>query len=137
MASLILSVATRYLLPLLLLFSFVLLLRGHYLPGGGFVGGLVASAAFALYALSNGTQAARQALRISPIILIGIGLSTALLSGVWALFLGLPLMTGLWTEQTIPLPLVSSGGTPYLFDIGVYFTVIGVTLLIIFTLTEE
>ncbi|MEM8531915.1 MAG: Na+/H+ antiporter subunit B [Chloroflexota bacterium] len=137
MASLILSVATRYLLPLLLLFSFVLLLRGHYLPGGGFVGGLVASAAFALYALSNGTQAARQALRISPIVLIGIGLSIALLSGMVALFFGLPLMTGLWTEQEIPLPLVSNGGTPYLFDIGVYFTVIGVTLLIIFTLTEE
>ncbi|NOK62206.1 MAG: Na+/H+ antiporter subunit B [Chloroflexi bacterium AL-W] len=135
MASLILSVATRYLLPLLLLFSLVLLLRGHYFPGGGFVGGMVASAAFALYALSNGTQVARQALRVSPINLIGFGLSTALVSGIVALFLGLPLMTGLWSEQEIPV--LGAAGTPLLFDVGVYFTVIGVTLLIIFTLTEE
>ena len=60
MISLILRTATRYLLPLLLLFSIFLLLRGHNEPGGGFVAGLVAATAFALYALSTNVAAARQ-----------------------------------------------------------------------------
>ena len=54
MQSMILSTATRYLLPLLLMFSIFLLLRGHNEPGGGFAGGLVAAAALALYALALG-----------------------------------------------------------------------------------
>ena len=49
--------AARLLMPLLLLFSVFLLLRGHNEPGGGFVGGLVAAAAFALYAIAFGVQA--------------------------------------------------------------------------------
>jgi L-alanine-DL-glutamate epimerase-like enolase superfamily enzyme len=52
MNSLILRTAARYLLPLLILFSIFLLFRGHNEPGGGFVAGLVAAAAFALYALA-------------------------------------------------------------------------------------
>ena len=58
--------AARLLMPLLLLFSVFLLLRGHNEPGGGFVGGLVAAAAFALYAIAFGTRRARQALVVSP-----------------------------------------------------------------------
>ena len=49
MKSIILQTASKYLLPILLLFSVFLLLRGHYFPGGGFVGGLVASIAFVLH----------------------------------------------------------------------------------------
>ncbi len=71
--SLILSTATRYLLPLLLLFSLFLLLRGHNEPGGGFVGGLVAVAAFALYALAAGTQEARSLLRVDTRTLMAVG----------------------------------------------------------------
>ena len=62
----ILSTATRYLLPLLLMFSIFLLLRGHNEPGGGFVGGLVAGAALALYAMALGLPSARQVLGIEP-----------------------------------------------------------------------
>ena len=56
MESSILQTATRYLLPILLLFSFFLLIRGHYNPGGGFVGGLVASIAFVLHSFAYGTD---------------------------------------------------------------------------------
>ena len=52
----ILRTAAGYLLPLLLLFSVFILLRGHYLPGGGFVGGLVASIAFVLHAFAHGFE---------------------------------------------------------------------------------
>jgi multicomponent Na+:H+ antiporter subunit A len=133
--SLILSTATRYLLPLLLLFSVFLLIRGHNEPGGGFVGGLVAAAAFALYAIAYGVATARQILPIAPGRLIGLGLLLAVGSGILALVAGQPFLTGLWHPQ--PVPVLGKIGTPLLFDVGVYLTVIGVVLLIIFSLMED
>ncbi len=134
MTSLILSTATRYMLPLLLLFSIFLLLRGHNEPGGGFVGGLVAAAAFALYAIAYDVATARRTLGIDSRTLIGLGLLVALTSGVIGLVAGQPFMTGLWSEYAVPL--LGKVGTPLLFDIGVYLVVIGVTLTIIFGLAE-
>ena len=135
MTSLIFSTATRYMLPLLLLFSIFLLLRGHNEPGGGFVGGLVAAAAFALYAFAFNVENARHALRVDPRTLIGVGLLIAVGSGMLSLFGNLPYMTGLWSSQEIPI--IGKAGTPVLFDVGVYFVVIGVTLTIIFSLAES
>jgi len=135
MSSMILSTATRYLLPLLLLFSLFLLLRGHNDPGGGFAGGLVAAAAFALYAIAHGVAAARRVLPLSPRGLIGGGLLVALGSGLIAVLVGRPFMTGLWDQH--PIPVLGKVGTPLLFDAGVYLVVIGITLLIIFSLAEE
>lgn len=133
--SLILTTATRYLFPLLLLFSFFLLLRGHNEPGGGFVGGLVAAAAFALYAIAVDVQGARQLLKIEPRVLIAMGVLTAALSGVISIFTGNPFLTALWLKQ--PLPILGKVGTPLFFDIGVYMLVLGITLKIIFTLAED
>lgn len=135
MSSVILSTAVRYLLPLLLLFSVFTTLRGHNEPGGGFVGGLVAAAAFALYALAFGVAQARRVLGVDPRDLIGIGLLIAVASGLAALFTGQPFLTALWGAGT--LPLLGKPGTPVFFDIGVYLTVIGVALTMIFTLAEE
>lgn len=135
MKSLILSTATYYLLPLLLLFSIFLLIRGHNQPGGGFVGGLVAAAALALYAIAQGTAEVRRAIRLRWGALIGIGLLTAMGSGLLGLLSGYPFMTGRWYAQ--PVPLLGKVGTPLLFDVGVYLVVLGVTMTIIFTLAEE
>ena len=66
MTSLILRTATRFLMPLLLMFALFLLLRGHNAPGGGFVGGLVVAAAFVLYGIASGTPAARRAPLSTP-----------------------------------------------------------------------
>jgi multicomponent Na+:H+ antiporter subunit B len=133
--SLILSTATRYLLPLLLLFSVFLLLRGHYEPGGGFVGGLVAAAAFALHAIAFGMPRTREVLRIDPRILIGVGLLVAALSGLFAWLFGNPYFSAVWLKQ--PWPILGKVGTPLIFDFGVYFVVFGVVMKIIFVLAEE
>ncbi|MDW8098157.1 MAG: Na+/H+ antiporter subunit B [Anaerolineae bacterium] len=135
MFSIILSTAVRYLFPLMLLFSIFLLLRGHNEPGGGFVGGLVVAAAFAFYAIAFGTPAARRTLGVDSRALIGIGLLVAIFSGLLSVLMGLPFMTGLWAEAT--LPVLGKVGTPLLFDVGVYLVVIGVMITIIFTLAEE
>ena len=136
MKSVILTVATRYLMPLMFLFSIFALLRGHNDPGGGFVGGLVAASGFALYAIAFDVASARRLLRVEPVRLIGVGLLIAVSSGLAPLlFTERPFMTGLWGEQAVPA--IGKLGTPFFFDVGVYVTVIGVTLLIIFTLAED
>jgi multicomponent Na+:H+ antiporter subunit B len=137
MASLILHMATRLLMPLLLMFSLFLLVRGHNQPGGGFTAGLVAAAAWGLYALAYDGRAARKALRIRPRMLIGLGLSSILISGLFGLFSGDPFLTGKWAKIYFGKIGSFDMGTPLLFDFGVYLAVIGVTLTIIFALEEE
>lgn len=133
MRSSILQTATRYLLPILLLFSVFLLLRGHYYPGGGFVGGLVASIAFVLHSFANGIDASMKLLGRKPLSLLPVGLGIAAFSVVLPMFWGLPPMTGLWFKGTFPI--VGSLGTALFFDLGVYLVVIGVVLTILFTIS--
>lgn len=133
--SLILLTATRYLVPVLLLFSLFLLTRGHNEPGGGFVGGLVAGAAFALYAIAHTVHQARRLLRLPPRTLIGAGLLIAVGSGLLSLLYQRPFMTGIWSA--VDLPVIGKIGTPGIFDIGVFIAVLGVVLQIIFELMED
>lgn len=135
MTSLILQTATRVLMPLLLLFAVFLLLRGHNQPGGGFVGGLVVASSFVLYSIAFGVQASRRALLVNPSTLLGVGLLVALGSACVAVFLGHAFMTALWTELDLGGTHIALG-TPLIFDIGVFLTVIGVVLTIAFTLSE-
>lgn len=135
MNSVILATVSRLLSGLLLVFSVFLLLRGHNLPGGGFVGGLVAACAVILHALASGFSAARRMLWIDPRTLMALGLLVAICSGLVALGEGLPFLTGLWDKA--PLPVVGKIGTPLVFDCGVYLVVLGVTCLIVFSLVED
>lgn len=137
MTSLILSTATRFLLPVLLLFSVLVLLRGHNEPGGGFVGGLVAAAAFVLYSIAYDVEETRRVLGVDPRKLIAIGLLVALASGTAPVFSGLPFMTGEWMSLRVQAFGELHIGTPFFFDVGVYLVVIGVTLTVIFSLAEE
>ncbi len=135
MRSTILQTASNYLLPILLLFSIFLLLRGHYYPGGGFVGGLVAAIAFVLHSLAYGTDSTMKILRYKPLSLIPTGLIIATLSMFAPVLFGLPVMTGLWIEQ--PIPVIGMIGSALFFDLGVYLVVIGVVLTILFTISLE
>jgi multicomponent Na+:H+ antiporter subunit B len=133
--SILLSTATRYLLPVLSLFSFFLLMRGHNEPGGGFSGGLVAASAIAFYAIAFGEDATRQLLPTHPRNFIVIGLAVALGSGLVGLFTTGVFMTGIWDDT--PVPLIGKIGTPFIFDIGVYIAVIGVTITILLALMDD
>ena len=135
MKSLILRTASRYLMVLLVLFSVFILFRGHNEPGGGFVGGLLIAGAFALYALAYKAEAARRLLRFDPRTIIGVGLVTAAVSGLAAMWHGQPFLTGLWLPYRIPF--LGKLGTVFFFDLGVYLVVLGTTVLILFTLEEE
>lgn len=137
MSSLILSTVAKLMLPLFLLLSVFLLLRGHNSPGGGFAGGLVATTGYILYALAFGVGTAREILRVDPRFLIAGGLALAGASGLPALILGKPYLTGFWGEISLFRLGKIAIGTPLLFDIGVYATVMGMVLTIVFALLEE
>lgn len=138
MNSVILRVGTRYLAALLLLFSFYMLLRGHNEPGGGFIGGLIGSTGFVLYAVACGTAEARAALRVMPQNIAVAGLGIALLAGIAAALFGDALFTGQWlflggSKEEKGLPL----STVLVFDIGVYMVVFGSILTMVFAMEEE
>jgi multicomponent Na+:H+ antiporter subunit B len=133
MKSNILKTAANYLLPILLLFSVFLLIRGHYYPGGGFVGGLVASISFVLHSFAHGTDNTMKILRYKPLSLIPVGLGIATLAMFLPALFGLPVMTGLWLDQ--PIPVIGMLGSALFFDLGVYLVVVGVVLTILFTIS--
>ncbi|MBS9525196.1 Na+/H+ antiporter subunit B [Litoribacter ruber] len=134
MKTIIFKTASSYLLPLLLLFAIFILLRGHYLPGGGFVGGLIAAIAFVIHSFANGIEKTRGIIKFHPGFLMPIGLALALIAAIAPLFTGGALMTGLWFEN--PVPVIGMVGSALFFDIGVFLVVVGVTLTIIFTISE-
>jgi multicomponent Na+:H+ antiporter subunit B len=131
----ILSATARALAPLVLVFSVFALLRGHNEPGGGFVGGLLGAAAFALWALAFGVDAARRKLRAEPRALVAAGLAVALAAGLAGPAAGLPFLGALW--PAFSLPVLGKLGTPVIFDVGVYLAVLGVALTVFFTLMED
>jgi multicomponent Na+:H+ antiporter subunit B len=133
--SLILVSTIKYIIPLMLIFSFFLLFRGHNEPGGGFTGGLVAASAYALYAIANGVNKASKVLRFKPLVLISVGLAIALISGLIPIIFNKTFLTGVWLNFTIPV--IGKIGTPLLFDIGVYILVLGISTKIIFSMAEE
>lgn len=131
----ILRTATNYLMPLLLMFSVFVLLRGHNLSGGGFVGGLIAAIAFVLHSFAHSTKETLSLFSFSPKNLIPTGLSISLLSGLMPLLFGDAFLKGLWYSEKIAV--IGSVGTALFFDVGVYLVVVGVTLTILFTIKEN
>lgn len=137
MNSLILRKAAIIMKPLLLIAAFYLLLCGHQAPGGGFVAGLIAAAAFVFHALAYDVASARRQLRVEPHFLIGAGLLLAGGSGFFQIFKGVPFMTGVWIKKTLWTGMTVELGTPALFDVGVCLVVLGASLLIFFNLKED
>lgn len=137
MKSLILQITMRSLLPILLLYSVFLFLRGHNYSGGGFIGGLVASGAFALYALAFDASELRKLIHVEVKSLISAGLLLVFIAGTLPLFLQEPFLTGAWFKFEVPRYGELHVGTPLLFDLGVYLAVIGASLTILINLMEE
>jgi len=119
----ILPAAARLVIPVQYFFAIYLLLRGHNLPGGGFIGGLVFASALVLRVMVSPERAPKR----DPISLAGIGLLVALASAVLPLLYSKPFFTGMWAGE-VWLPTIGKVkiGTPLFFDIGVFLVVTGV-----------
>ncbi|WP_055592047.1 Na+/H+ antiporter subunit A [Streptomyces hirsutus] len=126
--SVLLEVATRLLFPSILVLSLFLLFSGHYRPGGGFSGGLVAGLAFVLRYLVGGQADLGAAVRLRPVAIAGTGLVIAAVVALAPLAVGgTPLDSDLVTWH---LPLVGEvkWATSLFLDVGVYLLVVGVVL---------
>lgn len=135
--TLILHTAALFIMPLQLMFSLFLLLRGHDEPGGGFIGGLVAASAFVLYAFAFGAGPVRRILRVAPRDILSAGLLFALASTIPAFLAGQPLLTAHWWEVPLPGDTYLKLSTPLIFDIGVYAAVLGTIMTFVINLMES
>lgn len=136
MNTLIFRTVAPFLTALMIVFSIFVLLRGHNEPGGGFIGGLIAASAFAIYGIAYGVAAVRRALWFHPMSIAGAGLLLSTLSGFVSIIAGVPFMTGIWIYPRlfgveIPLATVMS------FDVGVYLVVVGAITSIALALEEK
>jgi multicomponent K+:H+ antiporter subunit A len=127
----IMASLTRLLLPLALLVSAFIFLRGHNLPGGGFIAGLVTAIALIMQYLANGVAwtHARLPANLHPAIAAGLGI--AALTGAVSLWLGYPYLTSTFAHLHWPLLGEFEIASAMAFDLGVYLVVVGATLLIL------
>lgn len=127
----------RLLFPVIGMVAVYLFLRGHDLPGGGFVAGLTMSVAFILQYMAGGTRWVEARLIILPVRWIGVGLLLAALTGLGAWAFGYPFLTSHASHPTLPVvgkvPLASA----ILFDLGVFVLVVGATVLILIALAHQ
>ncbi|PWU68772.1 Na(+)/H(+) antiporter subunit B [Gracilibacillus dipsosauri] len=134
---LILRTMTVLISFILLGFAVYLLLAGHNAPGGGFVGGLMTSAAILLMYMAYGEKALSKILPLNYRLLISIGLLIALVTGLGSFLFGQPFLSQTFGYFHFPIFGEVELATALLFDLGVYLTVIGVTLTIITNISED
>ena len=118
-------------LPLALLFSAYIFMRGHNLPGGGFIAGLITAVALVQQYIAHGGAWIHQRTTLDFRWFLLMGLSIALLTGIGSMVLSYPFLTS-WFEY-LKWPLIGKFevATAMLFDLGVYLTVIGATVAIL------
>ena len=131
------AVLVRLLLPVAVIISMYLFMRGHNQPGGGFVAGLVMSVAFILQYMIAGTQWVEAQMRLRPLRWMGTGLMCAALTGLGALVWGYPFLTTHTAHLHLPLLGDLHIASALFFDIGVYTVVVGATLLILTALAHQ
>lgn len=133
--SVILRTIAKIMLPVLFLLALFMVVRGHNLPGGGFIGGLLAASGLILQIVAFGPATVRKILPIGYLQLAAFGVGFAAVWGLLGMVAGQPYMTAFWIPD--PIPGIGKIGTPVLFDVGVFLTVIGVTTQLALVLAEE
>ncbi|MBU0902316.1 MAG: monovalent cation/H+ antiporter subunit A [Gammaproteobacteria bacterium] len=128
---LVLATLSRVLLPMALLVSVFIFLRGHNLPGGGFIAGLVTAVALILQYVASGVQWTQSRLPLNYQGMAGLGVLIAGLTGLGSWLFDRPFLTSAFGHFQIPLIGEIELATAMLFDLGVYLTVVGATLLIL------
>jgi multicomponent K+:H+ antiporter subunit A len=133
---LMLSLVSQLLLPLAAVVAVYLLLRGHNLPGGGFIAGLVLAIGLLLQFVANGQAFVGQRISLDFNPWLGCGLLISGASGIGSWFFGAPFLTSTYDYPVWPLvgevPLASAA----LFDLGVFLTVIGSTMVALLSLAR-
>jgi len=130
----ILAMISQSLLPLALLVSFYIFLRGHNMPGGGFIAGLITAVALIQQYIAHGVDWVKPRIKVDYQTLIALGVLIATLTGIGSWFFGRPFMTTWFDYFDIPFIGEIELASALVFDLGVYLTVVGATLLILASL---
>ncbi|WP_180175663.1 MULTISPECIES: monovalent cation/H+ antiporter subunit A [unclassified Acinetobacter] len=134
-------ITSSWILPLALVISLYIFLRGHNLPGGGFIAGLITSLALVIQYIALGQDRAEQLIGAKSgrlyEVWIGIGLTIAGLTGIAAWLWGRPFLTSAHIYVSPPILGEMHLASAALFDTGVYITVVGATMLMISVLGDS
>jgi multicomponent K+:H+ antiporter subunit A len=129
-------VATRLMLPIAMMVGTYIFLRGHNLPGGGFVAGLVFAIALVMQYLASGQGWTQARQRIDYHAMIGTGVLIASATGVGSWLAGRPFLTSTYGYVHLPPLEEFELATAALFDLGVFFCVLGAVMLALFSLAR-
>ncbi|MFC0253502.1 monovalent cation/H+ antiporter subunit A [Massilia consociata] len=131
------AVYLRFLLPVMGVMAVFFFMRGHNLPGGGFVAGLIFATALIVQYMVAGTDWVESHLRLRPHRWIGWGLATACGTGIGAWLFGYPFLTSHTAHVTLPLLGELHLPSAFVFDLGVFLVVVGTTMLILVALAHQ
>ncbi|UOQ93439.1 Na(+)/H(+) antiporter subunit B [Halobacillus shinanisalinarum] len=134
---LILRTTTSIIAFILLGFSLYLFFAGHNAPGGGFVGGLMAVAALVLMYMAYGLNAMEKVIRVNFRYMTFTGLLIAVATGIGSFAFGEPFLSQTFAYFQLPILGRTELATALLFDLGVYLTVIGISMTIILTVAND
>ncbi len=135
--SMLLQIVSTILFPVAILVSIYFYLRGHNLPGGGFVGGLIFAIALILQSVAHGFAAVENKVNFANGKWIGWGLLVAGLTGVASFAAGFPFLTSTFHYFTFPVIGAVPFSSAMLFDLGVYCCVAGGTMLALSTMARS
>jgi multicomponent K+:H+ antiporter subunit A len=131
------GVYLRFLLPVMGVIAAYFFMRGHNLPGGGFVAGLIFATALIVQYMVAGTDWVEDHLRLRPHRWIAWGLATACCTGLGAWLFGYPFLTSHTAHLTLPVLGEVHVPSAFVFDLGVFFVVVGATMLILVALAHQ
>jgi multicomponent K+:H+ antiporter subunit A len=133
---LMMVIVTRVLMPIAIIVGLYIFLRGHNQPGGGFVAGLVVAIALLMQYMASGFAWTQARQRIKYHTLIGVGVVIAGLTGVGSWLAGKPFLTSAFTYVHLPPIEEFELATAMLFDLGVFLTVLGAVMLMLYSLSR-
>ena len=131
------AVLVRLLLPIAVVIALYFFMRGHNLPGGGFVAGLCVAIAFLTQYIVAGTYWVEAHLQLKVIRWIALGMLAAVATGLGSLWFGYPFLTSHTAHVTLPGLGEVHFPSAMLFDVGVLAVVVGATLLILTALAHQ
>lgn len=132
-----LQTATKILVFIIMTFSVYVLFAGHNSPGGGFIGGLITASALVLLYIAFDLQTVREVIPVDFKKLAAAGVLVSVLTGVGSLVLDVPFLSQTFKYYDLPFLGKTELTTAFIFDIGVYMCVIGTTMTIITSISED
>lgn len=153
MTTVITRTTARVVVPIILVVAISLFLQGHNLPGGGFIGGVLTVAAFALVYVAYNLDYLEVGVldrEVDPAVgifqhrtvvgyrrLFTLGLVVILGTAVAGLSVGAGLLSQAHTAVHLPLFGEVELATALVFDIGIYCVVVGGLLTIFSVVGDE